>query len=257
MDKKLINNNDNSTIDNNRIVSNTDKGIVTSNKKCWYFVPKDKITEETEYDNGYYYTYDTVSTRKKSVLSSSYYTDTNPVETSYTEKARYYFGLKDIKLFNSSKVNNSGIISGYIALSNLSYITVNSVESGGENYSTEYYILDGLTEVSILPENQELVVKERLFYNTSLRFPVDSTVATTLYEDGVEISKNYLELTYDDYENHIYALTYKPGGDPYRYIPENTNIRVKIIIRCYNDESISPNISGIVINKYGGKVEWN
>lgn len=257
MDKKLINNNDNSTIDNNRIVSNTDKGIVTSNKKCWYFVPKDKITEETEYDNGYYYTYDTVSTRKKSVLSSSYYTDTNPVETSYTEKARYYFGLKDIKLFNSSKVNNSGIISGYIALSNLSYITVNSVESGGENYSTEYYILDGLTEVSILPENQELAVKERLFYNTSLRFPVDSTVATTLYEDGVEISKNYLELTYDDYENHIYALTYKPGGDPYRYIPENTNIRVKIIIRCYNDESISPNISGIIINKYGGKVEWN
>ena len=59
MDKKLINNNDNSTIDNSRIVSNTDKGIVTSNKKCWYFVPKDKITEETEYDNGYYYTYDT------------------------------------------------------------------------------------------------------------------------------------------------------------------------------------------------------
>lgn len=257
MDKKLINNNDNSTIDNSRIVSNTDKGIVTSNKKCWYFVPKDKITEKTEYDNGYYYTYDTVSTRKKGVLSSSYYTDTNPVETSYTEKARYYFGLKDIKLFNSSKVNNSGIISGYIALSNLSYITVNSVESGGENYSTEYYILDGLTEVSVLPENQELAVKERLFYNTSLRFPVDSTVATTLYEDGVEISKNYLELTYDDYENHIYALTYKPGGDPYRYIPENTNVRVKIIIRCYNDESISPNISGIVINKYGGKVEWN
>lgn len=257
MDKKLINNNDNSTIDNNRIVSNTDKGIVTSNKKCWYFVPKDKITEETEYDNGYYYTYDTVSTRKKSVLSSSYYTDTNPVETSYTEKARYYFGLKDIKLFNSSKVNNSGIISGYIALSNLSYITVNSVENGGENYSTEYYILDGLTEVSVLPENQELAVKERLFYNTSLRFPVDSTVATTLYEDGVEISKNYLELTYDDYENHIYALTYKPGGNPYRYIPENINIRIKIIIRCYNDESISPNISGIVINKYGGKVEWN
>lgn len=257
MDKKLINNNDNSTIDNNRIVSDTDKGIVTSNKKCWYFVPKDKITEETQYDNGYYYTEDTITTRKKSVLSSSYYTDTNPVETSYTEKARYYFGLKDIKLFNSSKVNNSGIISGYIALSNLSYIIVNSVESGGENYSTEYYILDGLTEVSILPENQELAIKERLFYNTSLRFPVDSTVATTLYEDGVEISKNYLELTYDDYENHVYALTYKPSGDPYRYIPENTNVRVKIIIRCYNDESVSPNISGIVINKYGGKVEWN
>lgn len=257
MDKKLINNNDNSTIDNNRIVSDTDKGIVTSNKKCWYFVPKDKITEEVQYDNGYYYTEDTVSTRKKSVLSSSYYTDTNPVETSYTEKARYYFGLKDIKLFNSSKVSNSGIISGYIALSNLSYITVSSVESGGENYSTEYYILDGLTEISVLPENQELAVKERLFYNTSLRFPVDFTVATTLYEDGVEISKNYLELTYDDYENHVYALTYKPGGDPYRYIPKNTNVRVKIIIRCYNDKSVSPNISGIVINKYGGKVEWN
>ena len=257
MDKKLINNNDNSTIDSNRIVSDTDKGIVTSNKKCWYFVPKDKITEEAQYDNGYYYTEDTITTRKKSVLSSSYYTDTNPVETSYTEKARYYFGLKDIKLFNSSKVSNSGIISGYIALSNLSYITVSSIESSGENYSTEYYILDGLTEVSILPENQELAVKERLFYNTSLRFPVDSTVATTLYEDGVEISKNYLELTYDDYENHVYALTYKPGSDPYRYIPENTNVRVKIIIRCYNDESVSPNISGIVINKYGGKVEWN
>ena len=257
MDKILTNTNDNSVIDQKRIISNTDKGIVTSNKKCWYFVPKDKINEENEYEDGYYFTSDSQISKQKADSTAKFYTKENEVESNYTEKARYYFGIKDIQLFNSQEKRVSGIISDYLNLNqNYAYISIYSIENNGQDYSVEYSILDGINEIPILPENITTAVKEKLFYNTSLRFNINTTTEPILYEDNIELNKSYLELSYEDFENHEYTLTYNTLGDNNKYIPANNNIKVKVIIRKIGDNFISPEIS-LGINKYGGEEAWN
>lgn len=257
MDKILTNTNDNSIIDQSRIISNTDKGIVTSNKKCWYFIPSDKVKSDNEYDNGYYYTNDSEITKKKSDSTAEFYIAENQIQNNYTEKARYYFGIKDIQLYNSKEKRVSGIVSDYLNLNqNYAYISLFTIEEDGTDYSIEYSILDGINEINILPENIDTVIKEKLFYNTPLRFNISNITNPVLYEDNIESSKNYLELTLDDFENHEYTLSYQTAEDDSKYIPSNNEIRVKVIIRAIGDNFVSPKIS-LGINKYGGEAAWN
>lgn len=259
METSLTNIKRKTPVDQSRITSENDKGIVITTRKSWQYIPKENITTSVSYDDGYYYNKENVPKLEKVIRTEAYNSSENPIETNYTEKARYRFGLKNVSFYNKKVNKVCGVISNYIYLNNYNYITLSVKETEGENAAVEYYILDGVSEIAILPEGQEKVIKEKLFYNMPTRFTVNQIYeAPILYEDGIESDRNYLELSLDDYENHEYTLTYIPGGDPYKYIPENPNIRVKVILRGYSDTNYTPiKIKGIVINKYGGDPDWN
>lgn len=247
------------TINNDNIVKRSDKGLVISNKNCWKFIPKENLQTTDTYEDGYYYTAEDTAKLKKSVKTEPFIVNQNKIENSYVEKMYYYFGLKNLKLSTIQKNKTAGFVSKYIALTNFSYITISVNATSGSNAGIEYYIIDGIDEIPLLPENESRVVMEKLFYNIPTRFTVNNkNEEPVLYEDGKLSDKIYSELTSDDYENHEYALTYKPGEEYNKYTPQNDQIKVKIIFRGYDMENYeSIVINSIVINKYGGSVEWN
>lgn len=253
----LTDNKNNTIIDSDRIISNNDKGIVVTNKKSWHFIPKQNITEQEEYKDGYYYNQEDNTTLKSSTRTEEYILKENPIDTDYIEKSRYMFGFKNLKFANVKYDYTAGIISDYIDLDQYNYITISDSNELSLDYSIEYSILDGSLEIPILPEDQTKTF-EKLFYNIDPRFVLIDTPVLYQYDKNsktlTEIERNYTELSFDDFSNYDYYIEYTPGGETHKYIPENNNIRIKIIYRNLTDNNLY--ISSVVLKKYGGGPDW-
>lgn len=246
----------NTEIDSDRIVSNNENGIVSSNKKCWFFVPASNLSETQEYENGLYYNTEDVVEVKEQSTPESFLINSNDPENNYIGKAQYKFGFKIVSKKIIETYNEGAMISKEINLGNFSYITL-EVDQECQNCSVEYYIVSGTTETSILPYGTEEVDYEKLFYNFPTRFTINqSTKNPVLYEDNVQSERNYIDLSYDDYEKHNYFLSYIPGGDNTQIIPSSKYIKLKIIIRKYDDNAKFI-LNSAIINKFGGALEWN
>ena len=77
-----------------------------------------------------------------------------------------------------------------------------------------------------------------------------------LYEDNIQSERNMSDLTNSDYELHDYHLSYIPGGDATKVIPTTQQIKIKVIIRKY-DNNAKCLIKNVTVNKFGGALEWN
>ena len=263
----LTNNKNNTIIDSDRIVYESDKGIVVTNKKAWRYIPNENISSQEEYQDGYYYNQEGAAVLNKATRTEEYNLAENIINTNYIEKSSYIFGLASVELANVNIHDVSGITSDYIELGSYNYITIShSIENVEDytDYSVEYSILDGTIEFPIVPETENHVF-EKLFFNTSTRFSIDMVTDTPLLYQynkldksiSVVENKSYTELTVEDYNNYDYYLYYKPGGEYHKYIPENSNIRLKIILRNLNKDGTFCILKSVIINKYGGAVEWN
>lgn len=246
----------NTEIDNDRIVSNNESGIVSSNKKCWFFVPASNLSESQEYEDGLYYnTEDTVEIKEQSTPESLLINPNDP-DSSYVKKARYKFGFQIASKKIIETYDEGAMVSKIINLGNFSYITL-EVDQECQNCSVEYSIISATTETPILPYGIDKVDHEKLFCNLPTRFIINqSSVDPILYEDNIQSERNYTELSQDDYEKHNYYLTYVPGGENWQIIPSSKHIRVKIVIRKYDDNA-KFKLNSAIINKFGGALEWN
>ena len=253
----LINNKTNSIIDAEKIFNKNENGIIVSNNNCLKGVPAENIKIQNEYEDNYYYSRENVPEQEFRVKTQPFYDTENEIKDGYVEKAHYRFGIKNIDFCNKTFYKNCAIISEYINVSNVDYITISSKEEAGFNSSVEYYIIDGTSEVPVLPEGIETVKNEKLFYGESTRFIVNNTQYNTeLYEDDILSNKSYVDLTSNDFEQHEYTLSYIPGSDTHKYIPNNNNIKIKMIIRNYGTNFSPVVVSGVTVNKYGGSPEW-
>ena len=167
------------------------------------------------------------------------------------------FGFKNLKFANVKYDYAAGVISDYIDLGQYNYITISDSNELSLDYSIEYSILDGSLEIPILPEDQTKTF-EKLFYNIDPRFVLIDTPILYQYDKNsktlTKIERNYTELSFDDFSNYDYYIEYIPGGETHKYIPENNNIRIKIIYRNLTDNNLY--ISSVVLKKYGGGPDW-
>lgn len=241
-------------IDSSKIVSESNSGIVVTNKNCWKYVPKKRIKEVPSYKDGYYYTKEKTPEFEKDKKPQYFDIKNNAIDSAFVEKARYYFGIEKLR-FNTFVADSvCGIISKEISVKNCSYITVNYTTT--ENALVECYILDGINETAIVPENMEgNEIEEKLFFDTPLRFvPIEKS--GVLYENLLESNKNINMLTYEDFESNEYIYKYKIDRNAMHYVPDSESIKLKFIIRT-KDKNDRIKIEDVTINKYGGKLEWN
>lgn len=246
----------NKEIDSSRIVSENNNGIIYTSKKSWYFVPNDQVTKEEQVEDGYFYNVENIANLDKKKSVDNYLNNPNEIEDVYVEKAQYKLCFEILDSYVLEPKKTSAIISKSINLNNFSYITL-SVSEELEDVSVEYYIVSGNTETSILPENNIKIEKEKLFYNLPTRFVINqSEQAPILYENDIQIEREYTDLTFKDFESNDYYLTYIVGEDPYKIIPTTSNIKLKIIFRSRSSKAWAK-IKNVVINKYGGTLEWN
>lgn len=256
MEKIFINKKTSGIIDNDTIIAQDSDGIVVNNSNCWKYINSDNLSSKNIYND--YYPEEELKDRELKPYQNKYLLNQQDVDDAYQEKAQYVFGFKNLRIYTKINDKVSGTISKDIDVSNCTYITINCQIENKDNGSIELSILDGDKETSILPQDIKKVIKEKLFFNMGTRFQIDNVNAESpvLYEDNVESTKKYLDLTADDFENHEYALTYTAAGDNNKYTPENNTINIKLIIRQYDAELEAIKITKCVINKFGGTLEW-
>lgn len=252
----LTNNITSQDIDSSRIVSESDKGVTYTDKKSWLFVPNESIQKSIITPDGYFYTAEDPVSIKKLSEADPYLNNLSEIESVYVERAQYKFGLEFIDSYILDPYKDSAIISKPINLGNFSYITL-SVNEELENASAEYYILSGNSEIPILPEEISIVEKEKLFFNLLPRFSINQTQADpVVFQENNQIEKKYTDLSFKDFEQYNYYLTYVPAGDTHKVIPSSSTIRVKIVLRKRTADAWCK-IKNVIINKYGGTLEWN
>lgn len=252
---KLINKNTGQEIIADSVFAETESGVVVTNANCWKFVPDKQLDSQKELVNGEDYYAEAIPKPESAPREQSFYNPSS--DSSFTEKAIYRFGLKNLTFCNKKYNKTSAIISSDIDVSDASYITISVADEISYNSSVEYSIIDGTMETPILPENINRVDHEKVFFNLPTRFIIDSSSEEpVLYKSGIATDKNCAELSFDNLESDEYTISYIPGGEVHQYVSENDTVKLKIVIRNYGDNFSPAVINNILINKYGGGLAW-
>lgn len=252
---KLINKNTGQEIIADSVFAETESGVVVTNANCWKFVPDKQLDSQKELVNGEDYYAEAIPEPESAPREQNFHNPSS--NSSFTEKAIYRFGLKNLTFCNRKYNKASAIISSDIDVSDASYITISVADEISYNSSVEYSILDGTMETPILPEDINRIEHEKVFFNLPTRFIIDSSSKEpVLYKNEIVTDKNYAELSFSDLESDEYAISYVPGGEVHQYIPENDTVKLKIVIRNYGDNFSPAVINNVIINKYGGGLAW-
>lgn len=167
----------------------------------------------------------------------------------------YLFGIDEIEIQNVEINNISAFCSKNINIGtlssneHLSLYAEDSIERG----SIEYYIINGNQEIPILPENQNEIINEKIFYKTQTRFPID-------YNKPIVIKKNLekTNLTLQEAINiddkNTYTISYTPIVNTISN-SLNEDIKLKAVLRSY-DTTFNTFIRTLKIKKYGGNNLW-
>lgn len=159
----------------------------------------------------------------------------------------YIFGVDNIKIQNISIETVSGFISSDIAVGkNNDYVTL-YVEDEINDGAIEYSLIDGHTEIPILPENVTTVY-EKIFKGRPLRFELDD-YDYIIYEYGLPIE---IDLVSAINSNRDLWISYRPKIKTITI--NNDKIKVKAIIRNQNESNNK--INKIKIKKFGGQDIW-
>ena len=167
------------------------------------------------------------------------------------KKYIYNFGIDSINFSNVNINNDTCFISNEINLEyNNCYIQLLAEYDEGDNGSIEFYIIDGSEEKAILPLNQEKVFNEKIFSNLKTRFTIDESQKIIIKKDGVLINTNF-EQAQKLNESNL-TISYTPIN-AHNIKIKNKNIRVKIIMRTYDNKTCIPYVKKINIRKYKGE----
>lgn len=167
----------------------------------------------------------------------------------------YLFGLDKISIEYVDIEESSCFVSKDIKVDNLKedeYIALEADYSCEEG-NIEFYIIDGTTEIPILPESQKNVLHEKIFYKTPTMFTIDDISSIKIYDNRVPSKVNINNAMNSTDER--FTVSYKPKNATIIETLMNNTIQVKAVIRTYNKNYI-PYIKSIQIKKYGRSSLW-
>lgn len=174
----------------------------------------------------------------------------------YPDKQTYYyylFGIDDIKIQLVEEKDKGVFISKNIKIEELKEnqnLTFSSVFNG----NIEFSLIDGSNEIPLLPEEQEIITDEVIFYNTPTRFTVDITKEVIIKKDGNKTNLSLQEALKIDSPENIYTVSYTPIYTPITYI-NNSEIKIKAILRNLKDFN-KDIIYKMQLKKNGGGKLW-
>lgn len=233
-----------------------------------YYMNKSKLTDDVwnkikEYE--YKYALDVSSKLEMDEVIARVYKDKTEIfQTNISNKENivekqmhtYIFGIDTIQLKHIEQETDSCFISESIVLGELKeteFIQLHIEEVVDENAVIEYSILDGDTEVNILPYGNTIIKNERLFATPPLRFSQSESLAHTIKKDGMTV-----DISLDDAKLQLlnrFSIDYFPENK-YNYTPINSNIKIKAVIRSYNKGINNSYLKSIRVRKYGGDAPW-
>ena len=168
-------------------------------------------------------------------------------------KYTYTIGIEEANIQHRLPLSVCGFITDEINIGTCSYIEL-SVSRNNSFVPIEYYIVDGINEVPILPIEETTVENEKLFWGQKTRFDIADTVV--IKQNGINTTMSiddFLELD-EINDTDSYTISYTPVSNSNIYRPVNTTIKIKLIERC--KDMIPSVINSITIKKHGGKQPW-
>lgn len=245
----------NNLIKENQILQDTENGVVITLQNNWKLIPEQSLKSDNKPEGYFTDEAPVLKEQKKDSDPHLIYSDT--ADSVYTEQSERRYGFTGLKIGTKQTAPVSGVCSDPIRIDRASYITIKADISGEENGSVEISVIDNMDEIPILWNNNWTVHKERLFSEQPTRFLIDQEQKIVLYEDNRISKKEYTKLSVDDFQNHVYAITYTTAKNPCLYYPLSDVIRVKILIRQYRDAEPYVTVENLVIQQYGVSPQWN
>lgn len=178
-------------------------------------------------------------------------------ELTYTEKKYFYqFGIDSVSFSQVTIHENMCFVSPTIEVGTLGddeYLQLTADYSTGENGSVEFYLIDGVDQIPILPITSPQVINEKIFYGLRSRFSVDTEESVIIKKNGVKVDITMEQAV--DSNDAGYTATYYPL-DAYNKKTSNEEIKVKAILRTYDVNGDAPVVKNIAIRKYGRSSVW-
>ena len=230
----------NRKIRDDSIVSTTATGIVIFDGATWEFIPNEYIS-------------DTISEAVTTDIEYEKYirpineltTKTKIEEKAEITRYEYSIGL-DFSFGKAQVADNAIFLSDKITVEAEKQTVLKAIDKTSETSSIEYYIVDGINTYPILPFNVEQVISEKIFPGIPLRFEADESKEQVIRING-EISNISLEeLNATD----INTISYYPKENSSIFVPQNSEIQVKIILRTYDKTKAAPEVLNITIEQY-------
>lgn len=240
-----------------RIISSDAKGIVESIDNGWRFTPAAEVENITTEVTGPYETppIPEVPAQPSVEEFNSPQPIASAAELKDISKTTYFFGIDEIasryRLINQT----CGVVFKDIMVGRCSYIELVATAATNDNNSVEFSIIDGTKEIPILPVSCEQVVNEKLFFNMSPRFAINTKKDVAIKKDSQIVKRSIDGLSEIDLQNGLYTIDYTPI-DAYKYYPENETISVKVVQRLYSETAEPSYITNMLIRKYGGGIPW-
>lgn len=169
----------------------------------------------------------------------------------------YDFSIDELEIGYAELDKAMCFISDDIDLGELrddTYIQLSASYDAGLYGSVEFYIEDSLNLKPILPIEDLKVVNEKIFPGLEPRFPIDTNDEIIIKNNNIKV-----DISLDDAINSSegnYTVSYTPVN-PYDVKVSNQHIRIKVILRCYDNNKNRPLVRSIIINKYGGSFIWD
>ena len=249
------------------ITSMTFDLVCTNYRHTTYKIDKNKMTDNT-WDKLKTYEYNDLTSATTQIqvnelieiIRDNESTVINESESSdivTINKYTYRFGLDYFTLHNVERYNESCFMSEEIQVGKMKdteYLNINSDFISADSTDVEFYIVDGNQEIPILPLSKDKIENEKIFTGLPLRFNTDDN------EFVVRKNGYVINMDLEDAKNQIsgdYSVDYTPNKEYcYSYTPINTSIKVKAVLRRYNDFAEMPYIKSIKIRKFGGAAPW-
>ena len=180
------------------------------------------------------------------------FTTPQPTFSSDLQRAQrfvYFLGLDKIEVKSQVKEKNCIRILREIDVASAEWIELEVNDYIPDKASIEYYILDGEKEVPILPNGRKEMKNEKIFPNINTLFELkDSNY--TIRKDGEVVPSKIEEVK--NSRDAVYSITYNVS-EKNRYVPTSDKVKIKVILRSYNDDSDAPFIQNIDVKIYGGE----
>lgn len=164
----------------------------------------------------------------------------------------YFFGIDKVEAKNI-KIENTAIRQfAEVKTNGAEWITLETQHYAPDKTGIEYSLIDGTSEIPILPNGETTVMNERLFPNLETRFTVDRII-------DIRRNGEVVNLSIDEAKNKrdgLYSVSYETSNAN-TYRPTTETVGVKATLRSYSEDVDHPYIEGVQVRLYGGEgVLW-
>lgn len=183
--------------------------------------------------------------------------DNGNIEKNTISYYEYVFGIDSLVIGETNINKNTCFISNEIEIGYLNkneYIQMEANYFVDKNSSVEFYIIDGSSIKPILPMNDTKVYNEKIFHGLKTRFAINSNEPYEIKKDNNNVNITLEEAVKD--QKNLYTINYTPINSHSITNIKNSSIKIKIVLRLFDENSAAPYVTRVTIKKFGGNSLW-